>query len=88
MNYTSGISIDNGDEGRTSLMLSYNRKTNSDLTLGVDNVLNVTGLTNENRDMVATIMSTDDANYSNIEFEVIATYEGTEIMDTLQFQAQ
>ena len=82
MNYTSGISMDNGDEGRTSLMLSYNRKTNSDLTLGVDNVLNVTGLTNENRDMVATIMSTDDANYSNIEFEVIATYEGTEIMDT------
>ena len=82
MNYTSGISIDNGDEGRTALMLSYNRKTNSDLTLGVDNVVNVTGLTDENRDMVATVMSTDDANYSNIEFEVIATYEGTEIMDT------
>ena len=82
MNYTSGISIDNGDEGRTSLMLSYNRKTNSDLTLGVDNVVNVTGLTNENRDMIATIMTNDDANYSSIEFELIATYEGTEIMDT------
>ena len=82
MNYTSGISIDNGDEGRTSLMLSYNRKTNSDLTLGVDNVVNVTGLTNENRDMIATIMTNDDANYSSIEFEVLATYEGTEIMDT------
>jgi hypothetical protein len=82
MNYTSGISIDNGDEGRTSLMLSYNRKTNSDLTLGVDNVVNATGLTNENRDMIATIMTNDDANYSSIEFEVIATYEGTEIMDT------
>ena len=82
MNYTSGISIDNGDEGRTSLMLSYNRKTNSDLTLGVDNVVNATGLTNENRDMMATIMTNDDANYSTIEFEVIATYEGTEIMDT------
>ena len=82
MNYTSGISIDNGDEGRTSLMLSYNRKTNSDLTLGVDNVVNATGLTNENRDMIAAIMTDDDANYSSIEFEVVATYEGTEIMDT------
>ena len=82
MNYTSGISIDNGDEGRTSLMLSYNRKTNSDLTLGVDNVVNATGLTNENRDMIAAIMTNDDANYSSIEFEVVATYEGTEIMDT------
>jgi hypothetical protein len=82
MNYTSGISIDNGDEGRTSLMLSYNRKTNSDLTLGVDNVVNATGLTNENRDMMATIITNDDGNYSTIEFEVMATYEGTEIMDT------
>jgi hypothetical protein len=82
MNYTSGISIDNGDEGRTSLMLSYNRKTNSDLTLDVNNVVNATGLTNENRDMIATIKTNDDANYSSIEFEVIATYEGTEIMDT------
>ena len=33
MNYTAGISIDNGDEGRTAVMLSYNRKTNSDLVL-------------------------------------------------------
>ena len=82
MNYTSGISIDNGDEGRTSLMLSYNRKTNSDLTLGINNVVNATGLTDENRDMIATIMTDDDGNYSSIEFDVLATYEGTEIMDT------
>ena len=27
MNYTAGVSIDNGDEGRTAVMLSYNRKT-------------------------------------------------------------
>ena len=82
MNYSSGISIDNGDEGRTAVMLSYNRKTNSDLTLGVDNVVNVTGLTNENRDMIATLMTDDVTNYSSIEFEVLATYGGTEIMDT------
>ena len=82
MNYSSGVSIENGDEGRTSIMLSYNRKTNSDLTLGVNNVVNVTGLTNENREMTATILTDDDANYSTIEFDVLATYEGTEIMDT------
>ena len=35
MNYTAGISIDNGDEGRTAVMLSYNRKTNSDLVLSI-----------------------------------------------------
>ena len=82
MNYTAGISIDNGDEGRSALMLSYNRRTNSDLTLGISNVVNVTGLTDENRDMTATILTDDDANYSTIEFEVLAEYEGTEIMDT------
>ena len=82
MNYSSGVSIENGDEGRTSIMLSYNRKTNSDLTLGINNVVNVTGLTNENREMTATILTDDDANYSTIEFDVLATYEGTEIMDT------
>ena len=81
MNYTAGISIDNGDEGRTSVLLSYNRKTNSDLLLSVSGVQNATVLGDENRDLRAIIDSNDADNYSTIEFEVLADYQGTEISD-------
>ena len=52
MNYTAGISIDNGDEGRTAVMLSYNRKTNSDLVLSITDVEGATVLGDENRDLL------------------------------------
>jgi len=81
MNYTAGISIDNGDEGRTAILLSYNRKTNSDLSLTVDSVAGGTVLGDENRDLLATVNSSDTANYTTIEFEILAQYEGTEISD-------
>ena len=44
MNYTAGITIDNGDEGRTNALLNYNRKTNSDVLLSITNVFNATVL--------------------------------------------
>ena len=81
MNYTAGISIENGDEGRTALMLSYNRRTNSDLTLSVFDVEGATVLGDENRDLRAIINPDDSDNYTSIEFEVRAQYEGTEISD-------
>ena len=81
MNYTAGISIDNGDEGRTAVMLSYNRKTNSDLVLSVTNVEGATVLGDENRDLLATVNTDDDVNYTAIEFDVVSVYEGTEISD-------
>jgi len=81
MNYTAGISIENGDEGRTAVMLSYNRKTNSDLVLSVTNVEGATVLGDENRDLLATVNTSDDVNYTSIEFDVAAVYEGTEISD-------
>ena len=84
MNYTAGVSIDNGDEGRTSVLLSYNRKTNSDLLLSVSGVQNATVLGDENRDLQAIIDSNDAANYSTIEFEVLADYQGTEISDPFE----
>ncbi len=84
MNYTAGISIDNGDEGRTALMLSYNRKTNSDVSLTVDSVVGGTVLGDENRDLLATVNSSDTANYTTIEFDVLAQYEGTEISDPFE----
>ena len=84
MNYTAGVSIDNGDEGRTSVLLSYNRKTNSDLLLSVSGVQNATVLGDENRDLRAIIDSNDAANYSTIEFEVLADYQGTEISDPFE----
>ena len=81
MNYTAGISIDNGDEGRTAVMLSYNRKTNSDLVLSIMNVEGATVLGDDNRDLLATVNTSDDVNYTSIEFDVVAVYEGTEISD-------
>jgi asparagine N-glycosylation enzyme membrane subunit Stt3 len=81
MNYTAGISLDNGDEGRTAIMLSYNRKTNSDLTLSVSGVEGATVLGDENRDLLAIVNSEDTDNYTSIEFDVLAQYEGTEISD-------
>ena len=81
MNYTAGISIDNGDEGRTAVMLSYNRKTNSDLVLSVTNVEGATVLGDENRDLLATVNTDDEDNYTSIEFDIVAVYEGTEISD-------
>ena len=81
MNYTAGISIDNGDEGRTAVMLSYNRKTNSDLLLSVSGVTGATVLGDENRDLLATVNSSDTDNYTSIEFDVLAQYQGTEISD-------
>ena len=81
MNYTAGISIDNGDEGRTAVMLSYNRKTNSDLVLSVTNVEGATVLGDENRDLLATVNTDDDVFYTAIEFDVVSVYEGTEISD-------
>ena len=81
MNYTAGISIDNGDEGRTAIMLSFNRKTNSDLTLTVSGVEGATVLGDENRDLLAVINSSDSDNYTSIEFDVAAQYQGTEIAD-------
>ena len=81
MNYTAGISLENGDEGRTAVLLSYNRKTNSDLLLSVSGVQNATVLGDENRDLRAIINSNDAANYSAIEFDVLADYQGTEISD-------
>ncbi|MGB1898093.1 MAG: STT3 domain-containing protein [Candidatus Poseidoniaceae archaeon] len=81
MNYTAGISIDNGDEGRTAVMLSFNRKTNSDLTLTVSGVEGATVLGDENRDLLAVINSSDSDNYTSIEFDVAAQYQGTEIAD-------
>ena len=81
MNYTAGISIDNGDEGRTAVMLSYNRKTNSDLVLSIADVEGATVLGDENRDLLATVNTSDDANYTSIEFDILAVYEGTEISD-------
>jgi len=81
MNYTAGISLDNGDEGRTAVLLSYNRKTNSDLLLSVSGVQNATVLGDENRDLLAVIDSNDADNYSTIEFDVLAEYQGTEISD-------
>ena len=84
MNYTAGVSIDNGDEGRTAVMLSYNRKTNSDLLLTVDDVTGATVLGDENRDLLAIVNASDDANYTTIEFDVLAEYEGTEISDPFE----
>ena len=84
MNYTAGVSIDNGDEGRTAVMLSYNRKTNSDLLLTVDDVTGATVLGDENRDLLAIVNASDDANYTTIEFDVLAVYEGTEISDPFE----
>ncbi len=81
MNYTAGISIDNGDEGRTAVMLSFNRKTNSDLTLTVSGVEGATVLGDENRDLLAVVNSSDSDNYTSIEFDVSAQYQGTEIAD-------
>ncbi|MBA4734403.1 MAG: hypothetical protein H2065_00260 [Candidatus Poseidoniales archaeon] len=81
MNYTAGISIDNGDEGRTAVMLSFNRKTNSDLTLTVSGVEGATVLGDENRDLLAVVNSSDSDNYTSIEFDVAAQYQGTEIAD-------
>ena len=81
MNYTAGISIDNGDEGRTAVMLSFNRKTNSDLTLTVSGVEGATVLGDENRDLLAVLNSSDSDNYTSIEFDVAAQYQGTEIAD-------
>ncbi len=81
MNYTAGISIDNGDEGRTAVMLSFNRKTNSDLTLTVSGVEGATVLGDENRDLLAVVNSSDSVNYTSIEFDVAAQYQGTEIAD-------
>ena len=81
MNYTAGISIDNGDEGRTAVMLSFNRKTNSDLTLTVSGVEGATVLGDENRDLLAVVDSSDSDNYTSIEFDVAAQYQGTEIAD-------
>ena len=84
MNYTAGVSIDNGDEGRTAVMLSYNRKTNSDLLLTVNAVTGATVLGDENRDLLAIVNASDDANYTSIEFDVLADYEGTEISDPFE----
>ena len=84
MNYTAGVSIDNGDEGRTAVMLSYNRKTNSDLTLTIDSVTGATVLGDENRDLLAVVNASDDANYTAIEFDVLAEYGGTEISDPFE----
>ena len=84
MNYTAGVSIDNGDEGRTAVMLSYNRKTNSDLLLTVNAVTGATVLGDENRDLLAIVNASDDANYTTIEFDVLAVYEGTEISDPFE----
>ena len=84
MNYTAGVSIDNGDEGRTAVMLSYNRKTNSDLLLTVNAVTGATVLGDENRDLLAIVNASDDANYTTIEFDVLAEYEGTEISDPFE----
>ena len=84
MNYTAGVSIDNGDEGRTAVMLSYNRKTNSDLLLTVNTVTGATVLGDENRDLLAIVNASDDANYTTIEFDVLAEYEGTEISDPFE----
>ena len=84
MNYTAGVSIDNGDEGRTAVLLSYNRKTNSDLTLTVDAVVGATVLGDENRDLLAVVNTSDDANYTAIEFDVLAAYGGTEISDPFE----
>ena len=81
MNYTAGISIENGDEGRTAVMLSYNRKTNSDLVLSVTSVTGATVLGDENRDLLAIVDSQDTDNYTSIEFDVLAQYQGTEISD-------
>ncbi|MGB1793045.1 MAG: hypothetical protein ACPHMS_04085, partial [Candidatus Poseidoniaceae archaeon] len=84
MNYTAGVSIENGDEGRTAVMLSYNRKTNSDLLLTVNAVTGATVLGDENRDLLAIVNASDDANYTTIEFDVLAVYEGTEISDPFE----
>ena len=84
MNYTAGVSIENGDEGRTAVMLSYNRKTNSDLLLTVDAVTGATVLGDENRDVLAVVNASDVANYTAIEFDVLAHYEGTEISDPFE----
>ena len=81
MNYTAGVTIENAGEGRTALMLSYNRKANSDLTLTVGGVEGATVLGDENRDLLAIVDSDDAANYTAIEFDVLAQYEGTEISD-------
>ncbi len=81
MNYTAGISLENGDEGRTAVMLSYNRKTNSDLILSVSGVEGATVIGDENRDLLAIVNSEDSDNYTSIEFDVLAQYEGTEISD-------
>ena len=62
-------------------MLSYNRKTNSDLTLTIDSVTGATVLGDENRDLLAVVNASDDANYTAIEFDVLAQYGGTEISD-------
>ena len=85
MNYTAGVSIDNGDEGRTSWLLSHNRKTNSDLLLSVSGVQNATVLGDENPDLRAIIDSNMCSQLlSTIEFEVLADYQGTEISDPFE----
>ena len=81
MNYTAGITIDNGDEGRTNALLNYNRKTNSDVLLSITNVVNATVLGDENRDLRAVVNENDAENYTTIEFDVVANYQGTEIND-------
>ena len=81
MNYTAGITIDNGDEGRTNALLNYNRKTNSDVLLSITNVSNAIVLGDENRDLRAVVNENDAENYTTIEFDVVANYQGTEIND-------
>ena len=81
MNYTAGVSIDNGDEGRTAVMLSWLIETNSDLLLTIDSVTGATVLGDENRDLLAVVNASDDANYTAIEFDVLQYTAGIEISD-------
>ena len=60
------------------------RKTNSDLTLTVDSVTGATVLGDANRDLLAVVNASDDANYTAIEFDVLAQYGGTEISDPFE----
>ena len=65
-------------------LLSYNRKTNSDLTLTIGSVEGATVLGDENRDLLAVVNTSDDVNYTAIEFDVLAVYGGTEISDPFE----
>ena len=49
--------------------------------LSIINVEGATVLGDENRDLLATVNTSDDVNYTSIEFDVVAVYEGTEISD-------